>query len=167
MMLIFSAFGRGIVPWWPTIFGALFIIATAAVYMRRDNLMYDRSPGGRIAVCVLLAIFSTVLFAGSGIKVYLEKKEVEEAWNNKTYKIVNGLATKYKPPFKDGDLYERFCVIDKCFKYSDYIPSFGYHDTKMGNGVIREGLQVQVHYVGNVIFKLEVAPKMQAPAEAP
>jgi hypothetical protein len=159
MNVIFFALGRGIVPWWPTIFGALFMIATVAVYIRRENLMYDRSPGGRIVVCVMLAIFSIVLFFGSGIKVYLEKKEVEEALAAKTYKIVNGLATKYKPPFKDGDLYERFCVVDQCFKYSDYIPSFGFHDTKIGSGPMREGLHVQVHYVGNIIFKLEVAPE--------
>lgn len=163
MILIFSAMGRGIVPWWPTIFGALFMLATLAVYIRRENLMYDRSPGGRIAVCVMLAIFSTVLFFGSGIKVYLEKKQVEEAIATNGYKIVNGLATKYKPPFKDGDIFERFCVIDQCFKYSDYIPSYGYHDTKMGNGVIREGVHVQVHHAGGIIFKLEIAPQRQAP----
>ena len=126
--------------------------------------MFDRSPGGRIAVCVLLAVLSTVLCFGSGIKVYLEQKQVEEALANKTYKIVNGLATKYKPPFKDGNIHERFCVIDQCFKYSDYIPTFGFHDTKMGNGPMREGVHVQVHYVGNIIIKLEMAPQRQAPA---
>jgi len=158
MMLFFSALGRGIVPWWPTIFGALFMLATAALYMRRDNIMYDRSPGGRIAVCVVMAVFSTVLCFGSGIKVYMEKKQVEEALLNKTYKVVDGLATKVKPPFKEGSVWEKFCVINQCFHYSDYMPTFGFHDTKIGNGPIREGLHVRVTYVGNIIIRLEIAP---------
>lgn len=163
MITIFYALGRGIVPWWPTIFGALFMIATLAVYLRREMLMYDRSPGGRIAVCAALGVFSVLLCFGSGIKVYTEQKKVEEALAQKTYKVVDGLAVRVKPPFKDGDIYERFCVIDQCFAYSDYIPTFGFHDTKLGNGPIRENLHVRVYYVGNIIIKLEVEPSRRSP----
>jgi hypothetical protein len=162
---IFIAMDRGIMPWAPAIFGLLFLIGTAALWHRREFIMMDRSPGGRIAVCVLLGAFSALLCFGSGIKVYLEKSAVDEAIKNKTYKIVTGIVTQYKAPFKEGSLWEKFCLIDQCFYYSDYIPTYGFHDTKLGGGPIRNDLQVAVYFVDNVIFRLDVVPPKLAPVQ--
>lgn len=164
-MNIFLAMERGLMPWAPAIFGALFLIGTAALWHRREFIMMDRSPGGRVAVCALLGAFSALLCFGSATKVYIEKSAVDQALKDKTYKIVQGQAAQYKPPFKDGSLWEKFCVIDQCFYYSDYIPSYGFHDTKIGGGPVREGVQVQVYYVENVIFRLDIVPPRRAPGQ--
>jgi hypothetical protein len=56
-----------------------------------------------------------------------------------------------------GHAMESFCVQEQCFSYSDYVVTTGFHNTASHGGPIREGLNVRIEYIGNIILKLEVA----------
>ncbi len=55
-----------------------------------------------------------------------------------------------------GHTKERFCVEDKCFTYSDFVPTIGFNNTSSHGGPIKAGMPVRVTFVGNTIIKLEV-----------
>ena len=56
-----------------------------------------------------------------------------------------------------GPEWERFCVEDKCFQYSDSDTGAGFNNTSSHGGPIKSGLHVRVTFVANTIVKLEVA----------
>jgi hypothetical protein len=43
------------------------------------------------------------------------------------------------------------------FSYPDYTVTCGFNNTASRGGPIREGLQVRIHYVDQLILRLEVA----------
>jgi hypothetical protein len=52
---------------------------------------------------------------------------------------------------------ETFKVQGQSFSYSDFVVVPGFHNATSHGGPIRDGLNVRVTHVGDVILKIEVA----------
>jgi hypothetical protein len=59
------------------------------------------------------------------------------------------------PPSGQGC--ESFLVDGQSFKYNDAAYNGGFEKSSLYGGPIREGLQVRIWYVDNVIVRLEIA----------
>jgi hypothetical protein len=101
--------------------------------------------------------FAVVWTIVMSVASYEEYRELSLALHADRLLTVEGRVTDFRPMPYTGHVLERFCVRSACFAYSDYIHTFGFHNTMSHGGPIRDGLEVRIAYVGNIIVRLEVA----------
>lgn len=70
--------------------------------------------------------------------------------------IVEGVIEQFKPMNYAGHDYEKFCVSNICFTYSDFITTGGFNNTSSHGGPIRQGLYMRISYMDSVIVKIEL-----------
>jgi hypothetical protein len=168
---VFDARNLGWELWMPAVIGAVLALFGVALLVRRDVMMPSRSAGARLVIAILF-LAGTVLWTGFAVyRITDSQREIEAALTaNKVEKVI-GRVTAYKPQFGEGSLPEAFCIDraglkPKCFSYSDYIPSAGFHSTAMHGGPVAAGAQLRVYYTGNLIIRLDVVPQApQSPAD--
>jgi hypothetical protein len=73
------------------------------------------------------------------------------------YSLEEGQVYHFSPMPKGGHGYESFCVGRTCFSYSDYDLAPGFRKTSQRGGPVKEGVQVRLAHVGNVILRVEIA----------
>ncbi|MFL7012446.1 hypothetical protein [Enterovibrio norvegicus] len=108
-----------------------------------------------------ISIFSAGIFLLSWIFMFsfgsaYELSKLLFAYYQKDYEVKEGIVKDYRPlaPLQKG--YESFVVEGRRFSYSGASVSFGFNDTAAGGSPIREGRQVRISHVGNIIILLEV-----------
>jgi hypothetical protein len=74
-------------------------------------------------------------------------------------RVVEGVVEHFVPMPENGKEMERFVVAGVPFSYSRYAASPGFRTTRPEGGPIHDGLRVRIHYLGNDILRLEVAPE--------
>jgi hypothetical protein len=143
---------------WPgPALGGVFLLAGAWLIAARDRLPKSTLPFfNRVFPFVFFgfAVVWTIVMSASS---YREYRELSAALQANRLLLVEGRVTNFRPMPYTGHRLERFCVRGVCFAYSDFVQTFGFHNTMSHGGPIRDGLEVRISYVGNVIVRLEIA----------
>lgn len=89
------------------------------------------------------------------------RHKTQKIFENKEYKVVEGIIENYRPMPSNGRGGESFCVKNKCFKYSDNAVIYGFNNTASHGGPLRgNGQQVRLSYITvdgeNRILKIEL-----------
>jgi hypothetical protein len=87
----------------------------------------------------------------------LDHHRLTRALATQQARVVEGPVSNYEFRMHDGHGFESFLVNGEGFHYSDFVPSGGYHQPASQGGMIREGLWVRLHYLGNTILRVEIA----------
>lgn len=143
-------------PVWPTIFGTMAIIAGVGIYFERKKMMPRRSPEMQVRIS---AFFLTASILWTTITTYIvfdEYMQITRAIEANKIRAVEGYVTKFVPLIDQMSAWEKFCVGEACFHYSDFVPSAGFNNTAKYGGPVREGAYVRLIYVDNLILKLQV-----------
>jgi hypothetical protein len=142
--------------WSPVTLGALFFVFSIALWFKRESMMPNRSARARkvigagfMALCAGWTLFSAY-------RIGAETLAIRKAIKENTVMIAAGEVSRYKKAFDHGDFFERFCVQNACFAYSDYLPSAGFHTT---GKPIAPNLPVRVFYTKDVIIRLDFVPQ--------
>lgn len=148
-----SGYKSASVPAFGLIFGALgaFMLAW---HRRQPQGAQRRRNMIRALLLMLFALLWTAVAFGSTYRQYLA---LLQARGSGSYSVVEGPVTDFQPMPAGGHALERFCVRERCFRYSGNGASAGFNDSRARGGPIREGLPVRVTYAGGAIIKLEVA----------
>lgn len=152
---------NGYQQWGLALWGAMFSLLTLGEVVKQwtsSAVWWSRSfmkcKAGAL-VCLGFALCWTALTFGS---TYGSYAELRDAANGNDVRVEEGVITRFSPPPDAGGKgRERFCVLDACFNYAEYLAYAGFHNTSAHGGPLREGLQVRVTHVGNAILKLEIA----------
>jgi len=139
--------------------GLVFVAigAILVLFRRRLRGWYGR-PSRFSGVFPFLFLGFSVLWTVTAFSgAYREHACLSEAIVSGRASVVEGIVSRFQPMPYTGHAMEHFCVIDRCFDYSDYVITAGFNHTSSHGGPIREGLPVRITFVGNTIVKLEVA----------
>jgi hypothetical protein len=101
--------------------------------------------------------FAAIWTSVTTVSIFREYREISTALKENRLQQVEGTVTDFRPMPYTAHTMEHFCVRNVCFAYSDYVHTFGFHNTMSYGGPIRNGLGVRVAYVGNIIVRLDVA----------
>lgn len=166
---VFDLSRAGFGNWWFAAPGLLFVAIGASQLLRARTppAPGNSRPGGsRVTTWALLglaAVWTLTAFAST----YGDYRRLRAAERSGEMRTVEGPVENFHPMPWSGHAMERFCVQGRCFAYSDFIVTAGFHRTAAYGGPIRAGLPVRVSYVGDTIVKLEVGAKPpRAPGEA-
>jgi hypothetical protein len=132
----------------------LIVVLTAIVFF-----VVRRSLAGR-AVIVSSYVILGLVSAWSAvvwISTYRDYRAASIALDDGRASVVEGRVSRFEPMPATGHASERFCVEDRCFYYSDFASTIGFHNTSSHGGPIKSDLPVRVTYLGDTIIKLEVA----------
>lgn len=157
--VVFDVASAGYKIWSFPAFGLIFIVAGMGLVALRRNLpgSWGKHPTASNVFAFFFLGFSVLWTATSFVATYLDYSSLSNAEKTNRAEVVEGLVTNFKPMPASGHAMERFCVLDKCFEYSDYVITGGFNNTSSHGGPIREGLRVRISYLDNSIVKLEVA----------
>jgi hypothetical protein len=158
---VFDATNQGYTIWWFPAFGLIFV-AVGAMLVFRPALMDKALPGGlqgrpREVFRYVFFGFAILWTLGTFVATFKEYLRAHYALDTGEYQVAEGQVTDFIPMPYTGHANESFCVSDACFSYSDYGATVGFHNSASHGGPIREGLDVRVEYIGNLILKLQVA----------
>jgi hypothetical protein len=157
---VFDAANQG---FWNPAYNVVFVIsAVGALIVFLPNLMQRLMPNGaqgavRTGVGWILFLAPLVIggyFIVGNHQAYQRAAETLKAGN---FQVAEGPVTGFVPMPYEGHAMESFTVRGHTFRYSDYILTPGFHNTTSHGGPIREGLNVRVSFVNNLILRLEVA----------
>jgi hypothetical protein len=118
----------------------------------RSPLVRERLIRGRFFLgfaIVYTAIFPVVTLS--------QHWETQKLLRNPHLAVAEGPVTDFIPMPASGHAMETFKVQGQNFSYSDFVIVPGFHNATSHGGPIRDGLNVRVTHVGNVILKIEVA----------
>lgn len=101
--------------------------------------------------------FAVIWTGVTAFGIYREYREISVAMTEHKLDLIEGRVSDFTPMPYTGHTMVRFCVRNVYFAYSDYVHTFGFHNTVSHGGPIRDGLGVRIAYVGNVIVRLDVA----------
>lgn len=136
-------------PWPVLIVGATGFVLGAVVLALR----FSRSSRSWRVVGIALMIMGLFWC----LKQVLDHYRLTQALARQQTQVVEGHVSNYEFRMHDGHGFESFFVNGAGFHYSDFVPSGGYHQPASQGGVIREGLLVRLHYLGNTILRVEIA----------
>ena len=156
---VFDIATAGYKSWNFPAFGLIFVAAGVVLVANRKNLSgwWRKHPRASNVFAFYFLGFAALWTFISFFSTYGEYSSLSKARIANDESVAEGTVTNFEPMPVTGHAMERFCVVGKCFEYSDYVISAGFNNTSSHGGPIREGLQVRVSYVGNTIVKLEVA----------
>jgi hypothetical protein len=100
----------------------------------------------------LSVIWTIVAFAVTFPDYY----QLRKRYRDHQYSVVEGTVENFKPMPYEGHENESFTVKGVRFEYSDYAVSPGFNKTSSHGGPIKQGIQVRISHIGNVILRLEV-----------
>ncbi len=136
---------------WPAAIVGVAGLAVGAIVLRSKRA--ERSGAWKLVGDLLLGF--ALLWIGWNV---FDHYRMTQALAAHETQIAEGTIQDYEFRLHDGHGFESFTVNGVRFHYSDFIPTGGYNRPASNGGVIREGLQVRIHHVGNTILRLEVAP---------
>lgn len=158
---VFDAAEDGYGAWWFPTIGLLFVFIGWLQVFRPILVArifpYGVQGLGRKILGWFLFVFSLFWTVISFIGTYAEARMATSALRRGQYSVVEGPVTHFVPMPVEGHSNESFVVGNQRFSYSDYTVTAGFRNTASHGGPIREGIQVRVTYVGNLILKLEIA----------
>jgi hypothetical protein len=133
--------------------GVLFIVLSSLIF-----LLYIKKSKNKSKFISRMIIFSigfsflwTAIASKSLIGNYLFFRNI---LLNKEYLEVEGYVENFNPMPYEGHQLESFKVKGITFKYSDFVVSSGFNNTKSHGGPIDEGKYVKIDYYNNTILKL-------------
>lgn len=166
---VFDLSQAGFGNWWFAAPGLLFVAIGASQLRRRAppaprNIRPGRSRATAWAMLGLAALWTVTAFTST----YGDYRRLRAAERHGELRSVEGPVENFQPMPWSGHAMERFCVQRRCFAYSDFVVTAGFHRTAAYGGPIRAGLPVRVSYVGDTIVRLEVGgPRTAASATGP
>ena len=140
---------------WQTFPWPVLIVGVTALALGAVVLALRFSRGSRSWRVVGIALMIMGLFWS--LKQVLDHHRLTQALATHQTQVVEGPVSNYEFRMHDGHGFESFFVNGAGFHYSDFVPSGGYHQPASQGGVLREGLQVRLHYLGNTILRVEIA----------
>lgn len=143
--------------WFPAsgLFIALIaIIMLISLKLRRIKPRLWQSQKMSMVISAIIAFFSLVLSCSSGIVLYSRQANIQALLSQQ--QVVEGRVEYFTPMPYEGKALESFSVRGVKFEYSDFVLTSGFNNTASHGGPIQEGLQVRIHYVDNIILKLEI-----------
>ena len=150
-------------PFWQPAYNTFFIIsAVGALVVFLPDLMQRLMPHGvQGSAHTLLGwiLFVAPLLIGGYVIVnnYALYQRTLDNLKGGHFQVTEGPVTDFVPMPYEGHRLEGFTLRGHRFTYSDYVLTPGFHNTASHGGPIREGLNVRVTFVNNVILRLEVA----------
>jgi hypothetical protein len=154
---IFDLTQEGFRLWPGSALGGALLLTGAWLIAARKRLPTSTVPFfSRIFPLVFFgfAVVWTIVMSAAS---YREYRELSLALQSNRLLLVEGRVSNFRPMPYMGHMLERFCVRGVCFAYSNFVHTFGFHNATSHGGPIRDGLEVRISYVGNVIVRLEVA----------
>ncbi len=100
----------------------------------------------------LFLFFTIALFILNLVHSYLTHNQLSFTAPS----MIEGVVEQFKPMNYAGHDYEKFCISNTCFTYSDFTITGGFNNTSSHGGPIKQGLNVRVYYIENVIVKIEL-----------
>lgn len=144
-------------PWWPIALGMAAIAATIAIYHTRDTLMTKRSKETRLLLARTFVSFAILWTITTTYRVFAQYFDLKNAVASGDMRVKQGQVTDYHPFLSsESGIYEKFCVQNFCFTYSDLIPSAGFNNMSAYGGPLRKYIFVRVNHTGNLIARLEI-----------
>ena len=76
---------------------------------------------------------------------------------NNQCEVVEGIVqVLHQQPWSGHDVGDHISIGGKDFTYSDYVETLGYHQTISHGGQLKNGVVARLHYIGDVILKVEI-----------
>ena len=144
--------------WWLPIIGLVAAVVSIVILVGlitnkiKSRLFQTRQQA--VILSVVISVFSLILSVSSGLFIYYQHQRILSLIRQE--QVVEGRVENFAPMPYEGKALESFTVDGIKFEYSDFVLSPGFNNTASHGGPIREGLQVRIHYVDNVILKLEI-----------
>jgi len=155
---VFDFIDRGY-PVWPSIFGAMAVIAGVGVYFERKKMMPNRAPETQVYISVAFLLASILWTTVITFKIFTEHMQIIRAIEGNKVKALEGYITNYTPLIDNMSAWEKFCLGEACFRYSDFVPSAGFNNTAKYGGPMRKDIYVRLFYTDGLILKLQVLQK--------
>lgn len=134
--------------------GLIVVLTAILVVLVRKEL--DRRAG--VVFSWLVPTLVGLCLAVTWISTYREYSSAAAALNEGRAAVAHGRVSNFKAwTNRKGSPWERFCVEDKCFQYTDSDGDAGFDSPSSRGRPIKPGLPVRVTFVGDTILKLEVA----------
>jgi hypothetical protein len=76
--------------------------------------------------------------------------------NNQCEVVEGTVQVLHQQPWSGHDAGDHISIGGKDFTYSDYVESLGYHQTISHDGQLKNGAVARLHYIGDVILKVEI-----------
>lgn len=143
-------------PMLPTVFGVMGIIACIGIFFERHKMMPNRSPETRIKIAAFVFTIAVGWTLVTGNILYSQYHDITRAIADDTVQVAEGKADHFVALIENGSPWEKFCVGDACFHYSDFVPTAGFHNTAKYGGPVYSGAELRVLYTGNLIVRLEI-----------
>ena len=163
---VFDLARAGFGDWWFPASGLLFVAIGAGLLLRRRTPPAwgsGRPASSRFVAWAMLG-FAAVWSLTAFTSTYGEYRRLRAAEQQGELRTVEGPVQDFHPMPWSGHAMERFCVQGRCFAYSDFVVTAGFHRTAAYGGPMRAGLPVRVSYLGDAIVKLEVGVPRPAPS---
>jgi hypothetical protein len=154
---IFDLSNEGLHVWPGPVIAVLLLVTGAALIVASARVSQPSWRSFRRIYPLLFFGFAVIWTGVTAFGIYREYREISVAMTEHRLELVEGRVSDFTPMPYTGHTMERFCVRNVCFAYSDYVHTFGFHNTVSHGGPIRDGLGVRIAYVGNVIVRLDVA----------
>jgi hypothetical protein len=137
--------------------GFLCVGIVAVVAVARSWKTGRMSPHQKF---LFVAIWAPFWFLGSAVWIYSNissGKEWTAALANNQCEVVEGtVQVLHQQPWGGHDSGDRIRIGSKEFTYSYYSSMLGYHTTISHGGELKDGVTARLHYLDNVILKVEI-----------
>lgn len=144
-------------PWWPIVLGLIAVAASVVVYHMRDRLMIKRTKETRLLLARIFVSLAILWTMTTAYRVFAQYFDLRNAVASGEMRVKQGQVTGYHPFLSsESGIYEKFCVQNYCFAYSDLIPSAGFNNMAVYGGPMDKDIFVRVNHAGNLIARLEI-----------
>jgi hypothetical protein len=129
-------------------------VVVASLYSLKSGRM---KPLQKIGVFCFWAPF-WFLFGGFWLYSNLSSgKELTTALANDKCEVVEGIVqVLHEQPYGGHDAGDHILIGGKDFTCNYYSEMLGYHQTVSHGGLLKDGTVARLHYLGNVILKVEI-----------
>ncbi len=138
----------------PFVAAVIFLFSKPTSYWGAPKVSAKLINGFRYFYLCMTLFFLITSLSETYSNYLLYKNYVE----NNEFQVVEGVVTNFQP-YVERRSPEEFCVNDVCFKFRDYLTTWGFNQNASDGGPIHEGLQVRIAYVEgeeNIIVRLEI-----------
>jgi hypothetical protein len=149
--VVFDAANHGYTNWWFPAMGLVFMAISILLLVNERSAPQNKRHWQTIFMVVFSTLWTAVAAVGTG-GAYLRARAARSAG---AFQTVEGEVEDFVPQPYSGHAYESFRVAGVPFRYSDYVVTAGYHQTRSHGGVIEPGLRVRIGYLNGEILKLE------------
>lgn len=144
-------------PWAPIILGLVVVTITVVIYHMRDRLMTRRAEKTRLLLARIFVSVAILWTMTTAYRVFAQYFDLKNAVASGDMRVKQGQVTDYHSFLStESGIYEKFCVQNYCFSYSDLVPSAGFNNMSAYGGPMEKDIFVRVHHTGNLIARLEI-----------